>query len=110
MFRRIYSFARERYETDRASYHVSARLDRAPEPGAVRDADLAALLDDFHAREILHVTFGSVLSAADEAGTRLFGDALVALIARHSDDSAGNLDRHFARHLAPFASTAAGVT
>jgi hypothetical protein len=103
LFRRIYAFARERYETDRASYHVSARLDQAPEADAVADRDLAALLDDFHAREILHVTFGSVLTATDQAGARLFGDDLLALVGRHSEDYASNLERHFAKHLAPFA-------
>jgi len=34
LFRDVYVLARQRYETDRTSYHVSARLDRAPEPGA----------------------------------------------------------------------------
>ena len=59
-FREIYAFARERYETDRASYHVSAELERAPLPEGV--ADWPSLLDQFDAREILHVTFGSVLT------------------------------------------------
>ena len=104
-FRQLYAFARERYETDRASYHVSARLDQAPEPDAVADADLVALLDDFHAREILHVTFGSVLAATDGAGATRFGARLIALVARHSEAYAVNLERHFARHLAPFVST-----
>jgi hypothetical protein len=102
LFRQLYAFAREHYETDRASYHVSARLDRAPEPDAVADADLVALLDDFHAREILHVTFGSVLAATDGAGATRFGARLIALVARHSETYAVNLERHFARHLAPF--------
>jgi hypothetical protein len=38
-FRDVYAFAREHYERDRASYHVSAQLERAPEPGDVPDAD-----------------------------------------------------------------------
>ena len=60
-FREIYIFARERYEDDRASYHVSAEVERAPQPSAV--GDWPDLLDQFDAREILHVTFGSVLTA-----------------------------------------------
>ncbi|MCX6036738.1 MAG: tagaturonate epimerase family protein [Chloroflexi bacterium] len=60
LFREIYSFARQRYETDKASYHVSAELGRAPLPEAV--TDWPGLLDQFDAREILHVTFGSVLT------------------------------------------------
>src|SRR4030043_70723 len=60
-FLEMYVFARERYEADRASYHVSAQLERAPLPAAVTDPP--GLPNQFDAREILHVTFGSVLAA-----------------------------------------------
>ena len=32
MFRAIYAFARERYDTDKATYHVSASSRRRPRP------------------------------------------------------------------------------
>jgi len=57
LFLKIYSLGREHYETDRHSYHVSARLDLLPKTG-----DLPSLLEDFNVREILHVTFGSALA------------------------------------------------
>jgi tagaturonate epimerase len=104
-FRDLYAFARTRYEADRASYHVSARLDSTPEPSAVPDADLVGLLDDFHARQVLHVTFGSVLSGPDATGGPRLGARLLALIGRHPEGYAANLERHIARHLAPFART-----
>jgi tagaturonate epimerase len=103
LFREIYAFSRECYEADRVSYHVSASLDAAPPAAALSAAALAALLDDFHAREILHVTFGSVLTATDAGGRPRFADRLMALLAGHRDAYAENLDRHFRRHLAPFA-------
>ena len=104
-FREIYVFARERYETDRASYHVSAELARAPLPQDVADADLPALLDQFDAREILHVTFGSVLTTREADGRLRFCDRLVALLRANPEAYAANLERHFLRHLKPFAAT-----
>lgn len=102
LFREIYEFARDRYETDRASYHVSASLRRAPRPADV--TDWPALLDQFDAREILHVTFGSVLTTADAAGGGLlFHDRLMALLQSHPEAYAENLKKHFVRHLQPFA-------
>ncbi|HEY5903517.1 MAG TPA: tagaturonate epimerase family protein [Anaerolineales bacterium] len=98
--RDIYVFARGRYETDRASYHVSAELGRAPLPEQVRD--WPALLDQFDAREILHVTFGSVLTEKRPDGQPRFYDQFVALLRAHPDEYAANLERHFARHLTPF--------
>jgi hypothetical protein len=61
LFREIYDFSRTRYEEDRASYHVSASLERAVQTGDVPDEELPALLELFDEREILHVTFVSVL-------------------------------------------------
>jgi len=104
-FREIYVFARERYETDRASYHVSAELARAPLPQDVADAGLPALLDQFDAREILHVTFGSVLTTRNADGRLRFCDRLVALLRANPEAFAANLERHFLRHLKPFAAT-----
>lgn len=105
LLREIYAFARDRYPEDRASYHVSASLDAAPSAAAVTDADAAELLDQFDAREILHVTFGSVLTARDASGEPRFAARLRAELEREPDAYAACLERHFIRHLAPFAST-----
>ena len=102
-FRSVYVFARERWETDRASYHVSAQLARAPVPEQVADADLPALLDQFDAREILHVTFGSVLTARGADRRFRFYDRLMELLCENPEAYASNLEKHFLRHLKPFA-------
>lgn len=102
-FREIYAFSRDRYETDRASYHVSASLDRVPFPEDMDDADLLTLLDQFDSREILHVTFGSVLTARSGEGGVRFRDCLMDTLRTHSDAYAANLERHFLRHMKPFA-------
>ncbi len=47
LFREIYIFARDHYDTDKASYHVSAELRRAPTPEFVKD--WPGLLDQFDA-------------------------------------------------------------
>jgi hypothetical protein len=101
LFREVYAFARDRYETDRASYHVSARLDRAPGVDDVPEAGLASLLEQFDAREILHVTFGSVLTERSADGGFRFYDQLMGLLRAHPDAYARNLETHFVRHLRP---------
>jgi len=100
LFREIYAFARERYETDKASYHVSAQLSRAPLPDVVHHP--ADLLDQFDAREIMHVTFGSVLDAKGGDGNTLFYDRCMDLLKTHAEAYAANLEKHFVRHLKPF--------
>ena len=100
MMKEIYTFARQRYTTDRASYHVSANLDIAPLPEDVNDWN--SLLDQFDAREILHVTFGSVLKEQLSDGSLLFYDRLMQQLLNHPEAYADNLRRHFNRHLMPF--------
>ncbi len=99
LFRAIYVFSREHYEADRTSYHVSGELSRAPLPDTA--GDLPALLDQFDARQILHICFGSVLTATQN-GAPLFRDRLFDLLGSHSDAYAVNLEKHFIRHLQPF--------
>jgi hypothetical protein len=105
-FREIYAFARECYERDKTSYHVSARLERAPMPEAIRDA--TALLDQFDGREILHVTFGSVLTEKNANGSKRFYDRIMTLLKDNREVYFSNLEKHFIRHLQPFAGKAGG--
>jgi hypothetical protein len=86
LFIKVFSLARERYETDRATYHVSAELAKLPQTD-----DLPALLDDFHAREILHVTFGSALAQ--------YGNDIKSALTKHADAYADALQTHFTKHL-----------
>jgi len=102
LFREIYAFSRERYDIDKASYHVSAELGSAPLPEDVND--WPGLLDQFHAREILHVTFGSVLTEQTALGQRRFYDRLVGVLRANPKAYAANLEKHFVRHLKPFMS------
>lgn len=100
LFYEIYTFARQRYETDKHSYHVSAELERAPQPEEV--SDWPGLLEQFDAREILHVTFGSVLTEKTNAQTWRFYNRFMDLLRAHPETYADNLEKHFIRHLQPF--------
>jgi hypothetical protein len=95
LFREILTFARARYETDRATYHLSAKLDNVPAQEALSDADLPDLFNQFDARQVLHVTFGSVLDQ--------FGERLLAPLREHEEVYYKSLESHFNRHLSPFA-------
>jgi hypothetical protein len=68
----------------------------------VASEDLPVLLDRFDEREILHVTFGSVLTRED------LRDRLMGALAAHLEDYAENLEKHFVRHLEPFAAAKNG--
>jgi tagaturonate epimerase len=106
LFRRIIDFSRGRYETDRATYHVSATLDSAPPPSEVKDARQLEKLylglwsdvpkgEGFTepGRQILHCTFGSVLT--DQS----LKDQVMQVLREHPKTYETLLVEHFERHL-----------
>ena len=107
LFRRMVDFAREHYERDRATYHVSATVASVPPPDAVPDDAVLECLylerwSDVPAgcgftqpgRQILHCTFGSLLTDPT------LGSALRALVAAEPATYRAVLAEHFGRHLA----------
>ncbi len=100
LYREILDFARARYETDKATYHVSAELGKVPPAEALSDAELTGLLDDFHARQVFHVTFGSVLTS-DEFRSRFY-DALK----RGEQEHYAALATHLGKHVEPLSKVA----
>jgi hypothetical protein len=99
-FLEIYSFSRDHFETDRQSYHLSANLSLAPASSEVKD--VAGLFEQFDARQILHVTFGSVLTEQTCDGRKRFYDTIMRLLRQNREAYFDNLERHFKRHLQPF--------
>jgi len=96
LFRDILCFALEHYAVDRATYHVSAEPTKVPDIGQLPNEELSGLLDNFHARQALHVTFGSVLH--DER----FRSELYSGLRSNEDVYYGVLEEHFVRHMSPF--------
>lgn len=94
LFRRMLDTGHAHYEHDKKSYFLDCRPENVPASADLADADLPALLDQFDARQLLHVTFGSILDA--------HGDELRAFLVAHPVEYRAALEKHFVRHLAPF--------
>ncbi len=94
LFRQALDLAHERFPIDRKTYYLDCQPDKVPASSQLTDEQLPHLLEDFDARQLLHVTFGSVLD--------LYGKELHAFVSTHEVDYRIGLERHFARHLRPF--------
>jgi hypothetical protein len=102
LFREILDFAFERYDEDKKSYHVSATLSKVPRSKALKDAKLASVLDIVDGRQLLHVTFGSVLMTRNE-GRYVFRERLLDALRKNEEAYYAALEKHLGRHIAPFA-------
>lgn len=94
LFRVMLDDARSHFERDRKSYFLDAQLARVPAGEQLADAELPELLEQFDARQVLHVAFGTLLTR--------YGEPIRSTLAAHDQSYRGGLERHFVRHLAPF--------
>ncbi|MEM9419459.1 MAG: tagaturonate epimerase family protein [Planctomycetota bacterium] len=106
LFRDIVTFSRDRYDTDKATYHVHATLDSAPPEDQVDSLEELEreYLEHWSevpagkgftkaGRQILHCTFGSVVTDSK------LGPAFFACLEAYPDTYTEILDDHFGRHL-----------
>jgi hypothetical protein len=73
-----------------------------PAAADLKNRDLPALFDDDDTRQVLHVTFGRVLTEKQDDGGYLFKGRLMAVLEKNEAAHYENLVAHFRRHAAPF--------
>jgi tagaturonate epimerase len=105
LFRRVVRFARERYDTDKATYHVSATNAAVPDESGLSREQLEKIYlecwTDVPAgvgftepgRQILHCTFGSTLTDPE------LGPAVRSVLESNPGTYTEVLADHFGRHL-----------
>ncbi len=100
LFAEIAAFCRGCFDADKASYHISTTSAQVAGLPAFRGvADEGAYLDEVSGRQLLHVTFGSVLTRGVDSAGRRFKDGLLETLHQHADLHAELLEKHFVKHL-----------
>lgn len=94
LFRKIYDLSKEHYDTDKKSYHVSAEVAKMPNSDILTDGQLPDVLNQFDAREALHVCFGTTLD-------QYKSEIMIDLNANY-DLYQDGLKQHFEKHLIDF--------
>jgi len=101
LFRDILKFSLKRFNEDKKTYHISANPVQITDPDSVSGRRLPAFLDDNHARQVLHVAYGSVLTEAG-AEKRGFKKRLMKSLSEYEEIYEKNLREHFIKHIKPF--------
>ncbi len=98
LFREMADFCRGRYDTDKATYHVSAKLSDIPSNMA--DSEMEQWFLEHNAgRQVLHVTFGSLLQTGKTNTGRPFKSALLDNLADNAGLYSEALEKHLGKHL-----------
>jgi hypothetical protein len=100
LFLQILAYSREHFEEDRASYHISAQLSRLKNPADLNQRQREQeFLDANDGRQMLHVTFGSVLTKGKLENGQTFKEALLQTLRENSDLHDQFLAEHLGRHI-----------
>lgn len=100
LFAEIIEFCRGRFDTDRKTYHISTtqkEVESLPRFSGTQDEGI--YLDERPGRQLLHVTFGSVLTTGVDKSGRKFRESILELLKKHDDLHQEFLDKHFTKHL-----------
>ena len=100
LFEEILAYSGTRFSEDKATYHISVKDSDIPALlAAPRNERERVFLDEDLGRQVLHVTFGSVLTQGKTAAGRSFKEAIDALLEKEKDLHAALLESHLGRHL-----------
>ena len=102
LFREILDLSLALYETEKKSYHVSADISKLKPAKHYSNEELVHLFGDDDCRQVLHVTFGRILTDKNDDGTFIFKQKLLDCLKQHEDTHYELLINHFKKHLDPF--------
>ncbi|MBA3062706.1 MAG: hypothetical protein FP833_07135, partial [Atribacteria sp.] len=72
LYREIHRFALENFAKDRASYNLTTDLSHIPDIDKISNEQLADLFNKPDSRQLIHITYGSILKAKDDKGKYIF--------------------------------------
>ncbi|MEM3041784.1 MAG: tagaturonate epimerase family protein [Nitrososphaerota archaeon] len=102
LFREIVKYGLKCFEKDRKSYNVSTDLSLIPDPETVSDRDLEeTYLNNSNGRQVLHITYGSILTAKTNEGEWLFRDRLTRILIENEEEHYETVAAHIKRHIEP---------
>lgn len=101
-FREILTYCVNLYEIEKKTYHVSADLSLIKKAEDYLDTELVELFNDNNVRQVLHVTFGRILTDRDEKGELIFKERLMDLLKRNEELHYKIIEKHFIKHMEPF--------
>ena len=102
LFREILDYCSPLFESEKKSYHVSADAAKLKSAKEYSDKELPRLFENKDCRQVLHVTFGRILTDKNENGEFIFKDRLIKCLKDNEETHYEVVIKHFRKHLDPF--------
>lgn len=99
LYREIHHFALQCFNEDRFSYHLSTNLQKIPDIAELKDEELIDLFSDNNSRQLIHITYGSILRAKDKTGQYKFRNRIFNALHQNEKVHYKNVTQHISHHL-----------
>ncbi len=99
LYRELHKFALESFTEASTYYHVTTNLSNIPDVDTLTDAELPGLFSHNDARQLIHITYGLILTAKNPDGTSRFKDKLYKLWRENETIYNNALFSHIGHHI-----------
>lgn len=99
LYREIHKYALSMFEAATNYYHVTTNIDNIPDIDTLKDEELIDLFNNNDCRQLIHITYGFILTSKDEKGKFVFKNRLYKLWDDESEEYAKMLENHIGHHL-----------
>jgi hypothetical protein len=99
LYREIHSYALTAFNEAKKYYHVTTDLTKIPGLDTIKDEELEKLFDNDSSRQLIHITYGLILSKKNTDGSFTFKDRLYKLWRDNENEYRNALVKHIGKHL-----------
>ncbi|MGI5900778.1 MAG: tagaturonate epimerase family protein [Christensenellales bacterium] len=99
LYREVHKFALASFDEATKYYHVTTDLSKIADVDSLTDAQLPEYFSENDARQLIHITYGLILSKKDEEGNYVYRDRLYKLWKKNEKLYSDALYSHIGRHM-----------
>ena len=99
LYREIHKYALEMFTEAKKFYHVTTDITKIADVDTLKDSELPDLFTQNDARQLIHITYGFILTVKNADGTYRFKDKLYKLWRDEEQIYSDMLYKHIGRHL-----------
>ena len=99
LYREVHKYALEAFDEARKYYTVTTNLKNIPDVDKLTDRELPGLFNQNDSRQLIHITYGLILTKKNADGSFTFRDRLYKLWKDHAAEYEAALVKHIGKHL-----------
>ena len=103
LYRELHKYALSVFSEAQKYYHVTTDLSKIPDISTIKDSGLVTLFENNDSRQLIHITYGLILSLKNQngadSGSFVFRDRLYRFWEEREKEYRGALVKHIGKHL-----------